>query len=83
MPLTEVTLAEGRTAGQIRSLMREVRQAVLRTVDTGAELIRVIVRKVPRSHVATGRTTVLKSDIAHRESTGVAAGTPPRNEEQS
>ncbi len=36
MPLIEVTLAEGRTPEQIRAMMHEVHEAVLRTVDTRA-----------------------------------------------
>lgn len=83
MPLIEVTLAEGRTAGQIRSMLREVHQAVLRTVGTRPEFVLVVVREVPRSHWATGDTTLLETGMAHRENTGVAAGTPPRTEEQS
>ena len=34
MPLIEVTLAEGRNPDQIRAMMHEVHEAVLRTVDT-------------------------------------------------
>jgi 4-oxalocrotonate tautomerase len=62
MPLVEVTLAEGRSADQIRNLMRELHHAVLRTVDTASEHIRVIVREVPRSHWATGDLTLNEMD---------------------
>ncbi|GAS99512.1 putative 4-oxalocrotonate tautomerase [Mycolicibacterium canariasense] len=58
MPLVEVTIAEGRSAAQIRAMMHEVHEAVLRTVDTRAEHIRVIVREVPRTHWATGDLTI-------------------------
>ena len=58
MPLIEVTIAEGRSAGQIRNMMHEVHHAVLRTVDTRPEYIRVIVREVPRAHWATGDLTL-------------------------
>jgi 4-oxalocrotonate tautomerase len=58
MPLVEVTIAEGRSADQIRSMMREVHDAVLRTVDTRSEHVRVIVREVPRTHWATGDLTI-------------------------
>lgn len=47
MPLVEVTIAQGRSADQIRAMMHEVHEAVLRTVDTQPEHIRVIVREVP------------------------------------
>lgn len=74
MPLVEVTLAEGRTADQVRNLMREVHQAVLRTVDTRTEHIRVIVREVPRSHWATGDVTLTEMDAARASQTGHEAG---------
>ena len=75
MPLIEVTIAEGRSPDQLRSMIHEVHEAVLRTVDTRPEHIRVIVREVPRSHWATGDATLTEMDAARR--------TPPRKEEQS
>jgi 4-oxalocrotonate tautomerase len=62
VPLIEVTIAEGRSAGQIRSMIHEVHEAVLRTVDTRSEHIRVIVREVPRAHWATGDLTLCEMD---------------------
>jgi 4-oxalocrotonate tautomerase len=62
MPLVEVTLAAGRTPTQIRHLIREVHEAVLRTVNTRPEHIRVIVREVPRAHWATGDVTLSELD---------------------
>ena len=62
MPLVEVTIAAGRSAGQIRNLIHEVHEAVLRTVDTRPEYIRVIVREVPRAHWATGDVTLHEID---------------------
>lgn len=58
MPLVEVTIAAGRSDEQIRAMMHEVHEAVLRTVDTQPEHIRVIVREVPRTHWATGDLTI-------------------------
>jgi 4-oxalocrotonate tautomerase len=66
VPLIEVTIAEGRSAGQIRSMMHEVHSAVLRTVDTRPKHIRVIVREVPRAHWATGDLTL--REMARRNS---------------
>jgi 4-oxalocrotonate tautomerase len=65
MPLIEVTLAEGRSAEQVRAMMRAVHQAVLQTVDTASEHIRVIVREVPRAHWATGDLTLTEMDAQH------------------
>lgn len=67
MPLVEITLAAGRSSQQIRSLIHEVHQAVLRTVNTRPEHIRVIVREVPRSHWATGDVTLTEMDTATKE----------------
>ncbi|HEV7420791.1 MAG TPA: tautomerase family protein [Mycobacterium sp.] len=75
MPLIEVTIAEGRSADQIRTMMREVHNAVLRTVDTRTEHIRVIVREVPRTHWATGDLTLSEMDTA--------ASRTPKVEEES
>ena len=43
-------------------MMHQVHQAVLRTVDTRSEHIRVIVREVPRTHWATGDVTLREVD---------------------
>ena len=68
MPLVEVTLADGRSADQVRAMMREVHEAVLRTVDTKSEHIRVIVREVPRTHWATGDLTLPEMDAQNSAS---------------
>ena len=65
MPLIEVTLAEGRSPKQIRSMMHEVHEAVMRTVDTRSEHIRVIVREVPRTHWATGDLTLREMETGN------------------
>jgi 4-oxalocrotonate tautomerase len=62
MPLVEVTIAEGRTPTQIRTMMQEVHAALLRTVNTRPEHIRVVVREVKRAHWATGDVTLAESD---------------------
>ena len=64
MPLIEVTLAEGRSPEQIRAMIHEVHEAVLQTVNTRPEHIRVIVREVPRTHWATGDLTLREMDVA-------------------
>lgn len=69
MPLVEVTIAEGRSDDQLRRMMHEVHEAVLRTVDTRPEHIRVIVREVPRAHWATGDITLTEMDADRRHHT--------------
>jgi 4-oxalocrotonate tautomerase len=58
MPLVEVSLAEGRTPAQIRSLISELHGAVLRALDAPPENVRVIVREVPLTHWAAGDVTL-------------------------
>lgn len=66
MPLVEVTIAEGRSAATIRHMIHEVHEAVLRTVDTQPDFIRVVVREVPRAHWATGDVTLSEMDERSR-----------------
>ena len=63
MPLVAATLAAGRSDDQIRAMIHEVHEAVLRTVNTQPEHIRVIVREVPRTHWATGDITIAEMDL--------------------
>ena len=58
MPLVEVTLAEGRTPEQIRSLIHELHEAVVRAGAAPPENVRVIVREVPATHWAAGDVTI-------------------------
>lgn len=75
MPLIEVTIAEGRAPAQLRSMIHEVHEAVLRTVNTRPEHIRVIVREVPRTHWATGDVTLEEMGLP-------APATPPDTPDQ-
>ena len=58
MPLVEVALAEGRTPEQIRSLIHELHEAVVRAVAAPPQNVRVIVREVPATHWAAGDVTI-------------------------
>jgi 4-oxalocrotonate tautomerase len=58
MPLVEVTLAEGRTPEQIRSLLHELHEAVVRAVGAAPASVRVIVREVPAAHWSAGDVTL-------------------------
>lgn len=62
MPNVEITLGAGRSPEQLRDLIHEVHGAVLRTVGTRPEHIRVVVREVPRSLWATGDVTLAEMD---------------------
>lgn len=58
MPLVEVTLTEGRTAEQIRAMIREITGAVERAVAAPKDSIRVVVREIPTTHFAAGDVTI-------------------------
>lgn len=62
MPLIEVTLIEGRTPQQLRSLISELTQAVVRSVGAPLPSIRVIVREVPATHWAAGDVTIAERE---------------------
>lgn len=54
MPLIEVTIIEGRPAEKKRAMMKEVTEAVHRTLDAPLQAIRVVIREVPAAHWAVG-----------------------------
>jgi len=58
MPLVEVTLTQGRSAAQLRSLIHELHQAVVRAVDAPPAAVRVIVREIPPAHWSAGDVTI-------------------------
>ncbi|WP_017626230.1 tautomerase family protein [Nocardiopsis chromatogenes] len=83
MPQVDIALAEGRTAAQLRDLIREVHAAVVRTTGTRPEYVRVVVREVPRTHWATGDVTLAEMDSASgaghsagRQNDGAVPGRP-------
>jgi 4-oxalocrotonate tautomerase len=69
MPNVEIAIGAGRSPEQIRNLIHEVHEAVMRTVDTAPENIRVIVREVPRNHWAAGDLTLAEMDARRNRST--------------
>ena len=58
MPLVEVTLTQGRSPAQLRALIHELHEAVVRAVDAPPANVRVIVREVPATHWASGDVTI-------------------------
>lgn len=81
MPLVEVTLGAGRTPEQVRAMIREVHAAVLHTVDTEPQHIRVIVHEVARSNWATGDVTLAEMDRQHARPATEPVEAPPQSEE--
>lgn len=54
MPIVDISLLEGRSAEQKRSLMREVTEAVVRTLGVPPQAVRVILREVSAEHWSVG-----------------------------
>ena len=64
MPFVEVTLAEGRTPEQLRTLLSAVTRAVSESVAAPVESIRVVIREIPPSHWAAGDVTLAERRAA-------------------
>jgi 4-oxalocrotonate tautomerase len=58
MPLVEVTLVEGRTPEQLRTLIGRLTTAVVDSVGAPKENVRVVLREVPATHWAAGDVTI-------------------------
>jgi 4-oxalocrotonate tautomerase len=58
MPLVEVTLVEGRTPEQLRTLISKLTAAVVDAVGAPRENVRVVLREVPATHWAAGDVTI-------------------------
>jgi 4-oxalocrotonate tautomerase len=71
MPLVEITLGEGRTPDQLRSLLTAATQAVVASIGAPVENVRVVIREVPKTHWAAGDVT-----IAEREAAADPTGEP-------
>ena len=57
MPIIEVTLVEGRTAEKKAALIREVTDAVERTLEVPRTSIRVLLREIPAENWGIGGET--------------------------
>ncbi|HEY9495638.1 MAG TPA: 2-hydroxymuconate tautomerase [Intrasporangium sp.] len=58
MPFIEITMVEGRSPEQLRSLISNVTRAVVESVDAPIESVRVVLREVPPTHFAAGDVTI-------------------------
>ena len=73
MPLVEVTMVQGRTDEQVRSLISALTAAVEQAVGAPRESIRVVIREVPTTHWAAGDVTIAE----RRERQHEAQDPPP------
>jgi 4-oxalocrotonate tautomerase len=65
VPLVEVTLVEGRSAEQLRSLITKLTDAVEAAVAAPRANIRVVLREVPATHWAAGDVNVAERRSGH------------------
>lgn len=64
MPLVEITLVEGRTPEQLRTLLSAATQAVVDSVGAPVDSVRVVIREVPPTHWAAGDVTIAERRAA-------------------
>jgi 4-oxalocrotonate tautomerase len=58
MPLIEVTLVQGRTPEQLRTLISALTLAAAEAIAAPVANVRVVVREVPATHWAAGDVTI-------------------------
>jgi 4-oxalocrotonate tautomerase len=64
MPLIEVTMVEGRSPEQLRSLISGLTQAAVEAVGAPVESVRVVIREVPSTHWAAGDVTIAERRVS-------------------
>ena len=64
MPFIDVTLAEGRSPEQLRTLITKLTDATVEAVGAPRESIRVVLREVPLTHWAAGDVTIAERRAA-------------------
>jgi 4-oxalocrotonate tautomerase len=67
VPFIDVTIAQGRSPEQVRSLMHELTEAAHRTLGAPIANIRVVVREVPKTHWAAGDVTIAEREASMPE----------------
>ncbi|KND16147.1 hypothetical protein ADZ37_24745 [Pannonibacter phragmitetus] len=68
MPIAEILIFEGRTDDQKRKILREVTDALVRSMDAEPERVRVILKEIPTMHFSVAGVPIADSR---------AAGKPP------
>lgn len=54
MPIARITMMEGRTDAQKEALIREVTDAIQRTVANPTSAVTVLIEEVPKKHFGLG-----------------------------
>ncbi|HYD66817.1 2-hydroxymuconate tautomerase [Azospirillum sp.] len=60
MPIARISMMEGRTDEQKEALIREVTDAILRTVATPTSTVTVLIDEIPKKHFGIGGTPASK-----------------------
>ncbi|RBP32233.1 4-oxalocrotonate tautomerase family enzyme [Marinobacter pelagius] len=58
MPVAQINILEGRTDEQKETLIREVTDAIARSLGSPAENVRVIITEMPKQHFGIGGQSV-------------------------
>ncbi len=58
MPFIDVTLAQGRSPEQLRTLITKLTDAAAESLGAPRDSIRVVLREVPLTHWAAGDVTI-------------------------
>ena len=57
MPIAQIHIVEGRTDEQKETLIREVSEAISRSLDAPLNTVRVIITEMPKTHFGIGGVT--------------------------
>ncbi|PHQ25838.1 2-hydroxymuconate tautomerase [Marinobacter guineae] len=60
MPVAQINILEGRSDEQKEMLIREVTDAISRSLSAPAENVRIIITEMPRQHFGIGGQSVKK-----------------------
>ena len=61
MPIAQLYILEGRSDEQKENLIREVTDAMSRTIDAPKERVRVIITEMPKAHFGIGGVSASKN----------------------
>ena len=65
MPFIDVTLAQGRSPEQLRTLITKLTDAAAESLGAPRDSIRVVLREVPLTHWAAGDVTIAERRGGH------------------
>ncbi len=60
MPIAQINIIEGRSNEQKEMLIREVTDAISRSLDAPVESVRIILNEMPKQHFGIGGQPVTK-----------------------